>query len=99
MPQEAKRYILQFDYVDNGQLYEDLLLLTDLEAAQLHKALQVLFDAEHIRSVDSDPNSDSLLTEYRDPEFQTLHELKDRWENGDLGSRLRDEDFEWEGAA
>jgi hypothetical protein len=99
MSQTTKRYILQFDYTDNGHLYEELLLLTDDEVNQLNSALVVLFESGYIRAVDGDPTSASLLSEYVEPAFQTLTQLKQEWKDEYLGDQLLDEGFEWQETA
>jgi hypothetical protein len=96
MPETTQKYILQFNYADNGQLYEDFLLLTAAEASRLNGALELLFAAGDIRSADGDRTSASMLQPYAEPEFRTLSQMKKGWENGYLADQLRDHDFDWE---
>ncbi len=93
------RYILQFNYTDNGQLYEDFLLLSDAEARLINLALATLFDAGDIRSADGDRTSADLLQPYIAPEFRRFDAMKRNWDDGTLNERLKDQDFNWESAS
>ncbi len=95
----GNRYILQFNYTDNGQLYEDFLLLSDAEARLINLALATLFDAGDIRSADGDRTSVGLLKLYIAPEFRRFDEMRRSWNDGTLNERLKDQDFNWESAS
>ncbi len=95
-PVTEKKYILQFNYTDNDQLYEDFLVLSDRDAERLKEALEVLTEVGDIRSADGEKTSVSMLQPYVEPEFRTFEQMKEAWEAGDLNDHLRDQDFDWE---
>lgn len=85
---DKKKYTIEFIYVDNGQLYQNDVELTDSEHNRLESYLVALELAGHVEPLDS---SSSFISSYiPHDEFIDFETLTENWKNGSLFDWGRD---------
>ncbi len=91
---DLRKYIIEFRYADNDQIYAQDVELTPSEYKRVRRFLSQLLIAGEIRLVDpTDPqNIDFILYPVIDPDFLDFETLKQHWRDGSLlemADRLR----------
>jgi hypothetical protein len=79
---DKQKYVLEFRYHDNLQVYSDVVELSLEELERVQTYIKALEDNGDILSVDE---FSDLISLYQEPTFLTFDQLESNWIEGSLG--------------